>query len=116
MNPYYYLFYKLNCFLNKKGKNGIGPIYLITVLIGWNLAIAYNLILTIDESTYPSYKYSFAVIVIVVYIFNLIILKNKNRRKQIIERYQDETKSSKILGNILVILYVALSVALIFIV
>lgn len=117
MNPYYYLFYKLSRFINKKGNNEWGPVYAISVLIGWNIGMAYVKVLPITRENFIGiYKTVLIVIFVVLFIANCILFLNKKRVKAIMTRYRKESAVSRITGNILVILYVALSLGLIFLV
>lgn len=110
MNPYYYLFYKLSCFMNKKGNNEMGPILALTVLLGLNLGVIYVEILPDTKENFQhNYKYGIIVLGIVLYIINCILFLKKNRVSEIMNQYKEESKISKKVGNFLVILYIALS-------
>jgi hypothetical protein len=114
MNPYYYLFYKLSRFLDKKGNNENGPIFAISILIGWNLGIVFIKILHITQENYQSkYKYGLILMAITLFIINYVLFLNKKRVKEIVNRYKLETERSRKIGNFLVILYVVLSLGLI---
>lgn len=113
MNPYYYLFYKLSCFLNKKGNNEMGPIYALTVLIGWNVVVIYvNLFHITEENSKGIYKTILIVIAITLFITNAILFLNRKRVKEIMSRYKEETERSRKVGSFLVILYIVLSLGL----
>lgn len=114
MNPYYYLFYKLNLFLNKKGNNENGPIFVLSILIGWNIGIAYIKVFPVTQNNYQSgYKFGIIAIAIILFIINYFLFLDKNRVKEIMSRYKGESETSRKIGNSLVILYVALSLGLI---
>ena len=114
MNPYYYLFYKLSRFLNRKGNNENGPIFALSILIGWNLGIVYINVLPVTQVNYQSsYKLGIIAIGILLFIMNYFLFLNKKRVKGIMNRYKNESETSRKTGNVLVILYVALSLALI---
>ena len=80
MNPYYYLFYKLNRFLNKKGENEWGSIGAITYLIGMNIVILYSNIFPFSGEIKELHKIIFVIIVISLFLFNSILFLNKNRK------------------------------------
>ena len=114
MNPYYYLFYKLNLFLNKKGDNEWGPIGAITLFIGWNIVIVYVNLFDINEKNLNSiYKTILIIISILLFMTNSILFSNKQRVSNIINHYNSESERSSKIGTFLVILYVALSLGLI---
>jgi hypothetical protein len=114
MNPYYYLFYKLSRSLNKKGNNEWGPIYALSVLIGWNILVVYiNLFHITEANSKGIFKTMFGVIAIALFITNAILFLNKRRGKEITNRFKGETERNRKIGNLLVILYVILSLALI---
>ncbi len=108
MNPYNYLFYKLTRFLNKKGNNEWGPIYAITILLGWNIVIIYvNCFRITEENSKGGFKYGLIVIVIILFITNSVLFLNKKRQLEIIKRYQNESHRRSRIGSFLVLLYVA---------
>lgn len=114
MNPYYYLFYKLSRFLNKKGNNEWGPVYAISVLIGWNIGMAYIKILPITRENFiGSYKTVLVMILVSLFIANCILFLNKKKVKAIMSRYKGESETKRKVGSFLVILYVILSLALV---
>ena len=115
MNPYYYLFYKLNCFLNKKGNNQLGSIYALSILIVCNIVVIYGKLFHLTKANFKDgFKTWFIVIVIVLWITNSILLLNKRRQKEITSRYKGESVRRKKIGNLLVIFYIVLTLALIF--
>jgi hypothetical protein len=114
MNPYYYLFYKLFRFLNKKNNNEWGPVYAISVLVGWNIGLAYVKVLPITrENLIGGYKTVLITILVFLFIANCFLFLNKKRVKEIVNRYKLETERNRKIGNFLVILYVVLSLGLI---
>lgn len=114
MNPYFYLFYKLNRFLNKKGNNIWGVIYAITSLIGWNIVFLYIKILGIkQENSQGIYKTILIGIAILLFITNWILFIDKQRVTKIMNRYKRESIRHSKIGNTLVLLYVLLSLCLI---
>jgi|SRR5699024_1562216 len=114
MNPYYYLFYKINRILNKKGDNEMGPIFGVTVLIGWNFALIYNKTSIVNMSIFESHKPYIIVFVITIFIINIILFSNKKRVNRIEERYKNESKMHKITGNVVVLIYVILTSTAVF--
>lgn len=113
MNPYYYLFYKLSCFLNKRGNNEWGPVYAISLLIGWNIGLVYIKILPItSENWVGGYRTGLSVIMVCLFIMNCLLFLNKRRVKEIMNRFRGETEVSRKGGSFLVILYGILSLAL----
>jgi uncharacterized membrane protein YidH (DUF202 family) len=114
MNPYYYLFYKLSRFLNKKGNNEMGSIYAITIILLMNIVFIYVKSFHITrESSHGLYKVILGIVIVCVFTTNAILFQNKNRVKEIMDRYKNESDTSRKTGNFLVILYVVLSLALI---
>lgn len=115
MNPYYYLFYKLSRFLNKKENNENGPIFALSIIIGLNFGVIYVNVLPVTQENYQSsYKYGIIIIMgIVLFITNYILFLNKKRVAAIMLRYIKESKTSRKIGNILVVLYVMLILAMI---
>lgn len=113
-NPYYYLFYKLTRFLNKKNNNEWGVIYGQSLLIGWNIIFSYIKIFNItQENSQGKFKIILIIILSSLFVTNSILFLNKKRVERIMERYQNELKTNRKIGNFLVILYVALSLGLI---
>lgn len=114
MNPYYYLFYKLNLFLNKKGDNQWGPIGGVTLFIECNIIVPYVKFLHIDEANVNGiYKIILIIFFVAIFITNAVIFSNKRRVSNILDRYKNESDMSRIMGNSLVVLYVALSLGII---
>ena len=110
MNPYFYLFYKLSCFLDKKGDNEHGTIFAISVLLGTNLGIIYISSFPVTPENYQStYKYGVYIIALLIFILNYILFLNKKRVEAIMLRYKKESEINRKIGNILVVLYIALS-------
>jgi len=115
MNLYYYLFYKLSKFINKKGNNEYGPIFAISVLLSLNIGLFFTKILPVTQENYQrSYEKGVYAIVIMIIILNYILFLNKRRVSEIMNRYQRESETNRKLGNALVILYVVVSLGLIF--
>lgn len=113
MNPYYYLFYKLNCFLNKKGNNEMGTIFGISIYFVWSIIVIYGLLVdTRDNISSGFYKIVFVIICTSLFITNCILFSNKKRVKKIINHYKVETERNRKLGNLIVILYAIISFAL----
>ncbi len=114
MNPYYFLFYKLNRFLNKKGNNEWGVIYSITVLIGSNIVIAYVKFFNItQEESEGVYKIILITIGILLFVTNSVMFLNKKLVERIMNRFNNESETKRKLGNAAVLLYVVLTLALI---
>ncbi len=114
MNPYYYLFYKLSRFLSRKGNNENGPIFAISILIGWNIGMIYIKILPVTQANFQSnYKYGIIVIGVFLFVVNYILFLDERRVKSIVNRYKEESERNKKVGNFLVILYIVLSIGLI---
>ena len=113
MNPYYYLFYKLSRFLNKKGNNEWGPIYGISIFFVWTIILIYIKIIDITkENAQGINKTIIGIVGISFFVVNCIIFQNKRRVKSIMSRYREESEISRIMGSILIIIYELLSLAL----
>jgi hypothetical protein len=116
INPYYYLFYKLTRILNKKGNNDWGPIYTLSILLGMNIVIIYvDFFQITQENSEGIYKTILIIIIIVIFLINSSLFLNKQRTKLIITRYRGESGKSKKIGTFLVVLYVILSILLVFV-
>ncbi|HLN71818.1 MAG TPA: hypothetical protein VK205_00885 [Prolixibacteraceae bacterium] len=119
MNPYYYLFYKFNHFLNKKGSNEWGSIGAITFIIGQNIVFIYVHIFNINDRYISEkdlngiYKTILFIIAILLFVINSILFSNKQRVTEIVDSYKGESDVQRKLGNAIVILYVVLSICLI---
>lgn len=110
MNPYYYLFYKLSELLNKKRNNEWGPIFAITVLVGWNIGIIYGNIFHINTENFKGdYKTGLIIIVIGLFITNSFLFLNKKRCQVIMKRYLSKSRKMEIVGTVSVILYIILT-------
>jgi hypothetical protein len=115
MNLYYYLFYRLSGFLNKKGTNEWGPIGALTLFVGWNIGILYIKVLPITKENFiGNYKTGLIIIVIALFITNSILFLNKKRNQEIMGRFKNESLRSKQRGSFLVILYMVLTIGTIF--
>lgn len=114
MNPYYYLFYKLSRFLNKKGNNEWGVIYGISILIGSNIMIAYVRFFNINqEESEGVYKIILIAIGILLFVTNSVLFIRKRRVENIMKQYKNESEIKRKIGNTIVLLYVVLTIALI---
>jgi lipopolysaccharide assembly outer membrane protein LptD (OstA) len=114
MNPYYYLFYKLTYFLNKKGDNEWGVIFALSGLLGWNVVIVYVKAFNITQDNFNGiYMSTSIVIAILLFVANSAMFLNKKRVERIMNRYKNETELKRKIGNVAVLLYAALTVALI---
>lgn len=115
MNPYFYIFYKFNNFLNKKRNNEWGPIAAMTLFPGWNIGLAYITFLPITKENFDgTYKIILIIILGSLFFFNSVLFLNKKRVKEIILRYGKESKQQHNMGNIMVILYAILSIGIVF--
>ena len=115
MNIYYYLFYKLTSVLDKHGKNEFGPVVAITFFVGLNFGIVYISVFPVTEENFESgHKILLLAFIIILYIFNSILFLNKNRRQNIINKYKNESRPSRILGSLIVILYIGITLISIF--
>ncbi len=116
MNPYYYLFYKLTRFLNKKGKNEWGVIYAVSLFPGIILSIGYAKALKLTPKMFDGfYIYPLILLLAIIFIFNSIMFLNKKRVSRIIKHYENETEAQRKLGNAIIILLVLITLALIII-
>ncbi len=114
MNPYYYLFYRLSRFYNRKGNNPIGPIGAISVLIGLNALVVYSWILPImQERAQGINTKGYMALALAIIIANSFLFLNKRRVGEIMIRYSDESVRSRRIGGFLVIVYVVLTVGLV---
>ena len=113
-NPYYYLFYKLNNLINRKGNNEWGVIFGLSVFVGWNLVVLYVTFLPITKQNYDgSYKNILVILLATIFIINSVLFLNKKRVKNINLIFENESKFNKILGNIIILSYIILSFLLI---
>jgi|SRR5690554_1598569 len=115
-NPYYYLFYRFNQFLNKNGDNEWGPIFGVSVLIGWNFIVIFMKLLPITKENFDRpYKYSAILLAILIFFINTVLFLNKNRVNKIVERHEKESRISKRIGGWIIVFYMILSLGLLFI-
>jgi len=115
MNIYYYLFYKLSDFLNKKGKNEWGPIAAITFLISLNIGLLYiNIFPVTSENFVEGHKTILIIVGVFFFLLNTCLFLNKKRLQKIINRYKGESLKNKRMGSFLVILYVTITLISIF--
>ena len=92
----------------------MGAIYAITVIVLMNIVFVYVKLFHITkENSQGLYKVILGVVIILLFVTNIILFQNKKRVKEIMSRYKWESERSRKIGNFLVILYVALSLALI---
>ena len=113
-NPYYYLFYRFNQFLNKKKDNEWGVIYAMAVLPGWNIIFIYIKLFNItQENSEGRFKIILIIILASLFIMNSILFLNKKRINRIMERYGKESQVRKKIGGVIIILYIIFSVGLI---
>jgi uncharacterized BrkB/YihY/UPF0761 family membrane protein len=117
MNPYYYLFYKLSQFLNKKGNNEWGPIAAITFIPLLSIA-PFVIMLIPDDITDLKNVYGYALFgfAIAFFIVNTFLFLNKKRLRKIHKQFQGESLRSKRIGNFIVLIYIVLAIISIFIV
>jgi amino acid permease len=114
MNLYYYLFYKLSQYLNKKGNNEWGPIYAITSIILMNIIFIYVKVFDIsEENSQGPYKTILGIAILFVFIINAILFKDRRRTKEITDIYKGESMRSRKIGNAAVLAYVLFSLCLI---
>jgi len=115
-NPYYYLFYRFNQFLNKKRDNELGPVFGLSLLVAWNLVFIYSKLLPIAKENFDGfYKYLFVLLLISIYVINTLLFYNKRRVNKIIEYYEKESKESKRTRGWLIVFYILFSFGLIFV-
>lgn len=114
-NAYFYLFYKLTQVLNKKGNNESGPVFGISIFTACNLSFVYRKVLPVTKENFEGiYKYSYIVLLVSIYIINTILFYNKKRVSRILERYRKESLTNARIGSLLVILYILVSLGLLF--
>lgn len=92
----------------------MGPIYAITIIFLMNIVFIYVKLFHITKAnSHGLYKVILGIVIVCVFITNAILFQNKNRIKEIMARYKNESDASRKMGNLLVILYVVLSLGLI---
>lgn len=115
-NPYYYLFYRFNQFLNKKGDNELGPMFGVSIIVALNLSVVFRKLLPISKENFDGlYKYSYIILLILIYVINSILFYDRKRVNRIMEQYGKESQTSKKIGGRLIVFYVLFSLGLIFI-
>jgi hypothetical protein len=65
------------------------------------------------ESFENTYKWIIGVIVIVFFLINAKLFQSSTRVDNIMNQYKNETETKRILGNVFVLIYVVLTIALI---
>ena len=115
MNIYYYFFYKISGVLNRKGNNDLGPVVAITFfpLLTTVPVIAYFIPNNVTNLK-NVYGVGIVIICILFYILNSFLFLNKKRRREIQRRFQGESLRNKMIGNIIVLLYIIFAIACIF--
>jgi hypothetical protein len=92
----------------------MGPIFAISVLIGWNIVTVYIILFNISEKNSDGlHKKILILIFIFLFATNCILFLNKKRVTEIDNRYKGESETSRKVGNFLVIFYVVLSLGII---
>lgn len=117
VNPYYYLYYKLSCFLNKKGDNRSGPVYVLSFLIGLNILFIYAIIsksFEIELRPNDKHVYAFLILFLCFLYFNKYVFLYKKKDLVIVDHFKNKSLASKKLGTFLVICYIILSIILLF--
>lgn len=115
MNPYFYLFYRFNRFLNKKGDNEWGPIAAMTLFPGWNIGLVYITFLPVTKENFDgAYKITLIIILCSLFALNSFLFLNKKRVSRILEHYRKESLTNAKIGSLLVILYILVSLGLLF--
>jgi hypothetical protein len=115
MNLYYYLYYRFSNVLDKKGNNEWGPIGALTFFPLINFGVIYINVFPVTEENFNNGHKLFLIIFAgTVFILNSILFLNKKRRNKIKSHYKLESKKNRINGQIVLTLYVATSLILIF--
>lgn len=115
INPYYYLFYKLSRSLNRKGNNEWGPIGAMTWFNGWYAVAAYSQLFPPSQAgSVNNHKIVIGTLILGLFVTNSVLFLNKKRVEKIMSQYKRESERSRRIGRFLVILYIVLSFALIF--
>ena len=92
----------------------MGPIYAITIIFLMNIVFIYVKSFHITrENSHGLYKVILGIVIVSVFTTNAILFQNKNRVKEIMNHYKGETEKCRKIGNLLVILYFIMSLALI---
>ena len=87
--------------------------YALTVFVGMNIIVVYSKILPItEENSQGGYKIGIGAILIALFITNYILFLHKNKYKQIIKLYKNESLRSRKTGSFVVIFYMVLSIAI----
>jgi len=114
-NLYYYLFYKINLVLNKKGNNEWGVIYAISLFVALYLGIFYvKVLLPLLQVSYEgAHKYISGSIAILVFIGNAKLFLDKKRVNKIMGQYQNESGIRRKIGSFLVVIFIIFCFALV---
>jgi len=107
MKYYYYLFYKIYVFSKKIGKWDIAT----SAALGLSFLLILNvfLILTNIFGFSPEIKYYYEIAFLIagiVLLINYFLFDYKSRYKKVINAFKVESEQSRVVGNILVTIYV----------
>jgi hypothetical protein len=115
--PYYYLFFKLNRLFNKKENNIWGVIYAQSFLIYINVILIYISVFHVTRYNFHlGHKAIVIVLGIVIFLVNLILFLPKNRHQKLVRDFEEKSTLGKKLGNFIIILYISITIILIFLV
>ncbi len=95
----------------------MGPIFAISLVIVWNVTTVPYIVARrfANEDFSGVNRLVLVLIMALIWITNLVLFLNKERVKEINYRYKGESERSRRIGGFLVILYLVLSFALIFV-
>ncbi len=114
MNIYYYLFYKIYVFTKKLGNYNVA----FSAVLGMSFLLILNLapivkILGVNDSNFTSIKPTLLVLGLAVIFINEFIFMRKKKYRSIIKSFSEESERSRIIGNVVVTLYVMLTFSII---
>ena len=112
-NIYYLLFaylYRISSKIGEKDLPHYMSISIISICVGFNVT---SILTTLEIKYYPSFKNERDFIyLIIMYIINYFVFIYKKRYVRILDENEERVKKRKILGTIIVLLYIIVSFAI----
>lgn len=116
MNPYYYLYYKIYAFTKKLGNWQVAW----SAVLGLSFLLIINAILILnkvfDISRFENDRIIVWIIGAVILIANFFLFDYKAKYKNVVNKYKNESDTSRKVGNSIVLIYVITTFLSIFII
>lgn len=106
INPYYYIFYRFNLVLNKRGDNQWGTISAISFFTTLYLMIIFGTLFDINQGSSSQDKSLLVVIGLAVFGLNSVLFLDSNRVNRIMESYRHESANKGKIRAFFVLAYI----------